>query len=92
MLEIIKKPLVTEKNTVHNAQGVYAFEVCESADKTKIKKAIEKAFQVKVDQVRTMVCRDRARRVGKNLSPTRYWKKALVKLAPGEKIKIFEGV
>ncbi len=92
MFEIIKRPLITEKNTVHNAANVYVFEVAEAAEKTDIKKAIEKAFQVKVQQVRTMVCRDRARRVGKSIAPKRYWKKALVKLAPGEKIKIFEGV
>lgn len=92
MFEIIKKPLITEKNTVHNSGNVYVFEVSETAEKTDIKKAIEKAFRVKVKQVRTMICRDRARRVGKSVAPKRYWKKALVKLAPGEKIKIFEGV
>ena len=91
MYEIIKRPLITEKNTTLNATGVYAFEVDKRADKTSIKKSIEKTFRVKVTRVRTMICRDRARRVGARLSQKRYWKKALVQLASGEKIKLFEG-
>lgn len=91
MYELIKRPLVTEKNSILNTQGVYAFEVLMTADKEQIKKAVEKAFDVKVASVRTMVCRDRARRVGRTISAKKYWKKALVKLAAGEKIKLFEG-
>lgn len=91
MYEIIKKPLVTEKNTTLNATGIYVFEVDKRADKTAIKKSIEKTFRVKVSCVRTMICRDRARRVGAKISQKRYWKKALVQVAAGEKIKIFEG-
>lgn len=91
MWSIVKKPLVTEKNTIHSAAGFYAFEVDRKASKTEIKNAIEKSFDVKVDSVKTMVCRGRSRRVGKNLSKVRYWKKALVKLQPGETIAIFEG-
>jgi len=92
MYEIIKRPLITEKNTMLNGQNVYAFEVEKTATKDTIKIAIQKAFQVKVVAVRTMICRDRARRVGKTISTKRYWKKAFVKIAAGEKIKIFEGV
>jgi large subunit ribosomal protein L23 len=93
MLEIIKKPLLTEKNTVHSSAGVYAFEVDMRSDKTDVKSAIEKAFGVKVAKVRTMMVRDRARsRMGRRVSGVRHWKKALVQLAAGEKIKLFEGV
>ena len=93
MFDVIKKPLITEKNTIHNAAGVYAFEVTRDARKDEIKRAVEKAFRVKVDSVRTMVCRDRARRSGlKAMSKVTYWKKALVKLKAGEKIGLFEGV
>jgi large subunit ribosomal protein L23 len=72
--------------------NTFVFEVDKRARKDEIKKAIEKNFQVKVEEVRTQVCRNRARRTGKALSAVRYWKKAYVKLAPGEKIGLFEGV
>jgi large subunit ribosomal protein L23 len=88
---LIKRPLVTEKNTFHQERGVYAFEVDASAGKVEIKKAIEKGFRVKVDEIRTLNCRGRAKanRYGKGQVPR--WKKALVKLSPGQKIEIFEG-
>ncbi len=93
MMQILKKPLLTEKNTVHTAAGIYAFEVDPKADKADIRMAVEKAFSVKVLKVRTMKCRDRARsRQGRKVSGVRQWKKALVQLAAGEKIKLFEGV
>ena len=92
MYQIIKKPLITEKNTVLAAAGTYAFEVTKEATKTEIKKAVEKLFEVKVDSVKTMICRDRARRTGTRVSKIKHWKKALVKLKNGEKIALFEGV
>lgn len=88
---IIKRPLITEKNTIHNAAGVYVFEVELAANKTDIKQAVEKAFRVKVDSVNTVVCRGHAKRSKFGLSKVPYWKKALVKLVPGEKIALFEG-
>jgi len=91
MYEIIKRPLITEKNSMLNAQNTYVFEVAMDASKDIVRTAIEKAFQVKVANVRTMVCRGRAKVVGRNIAPKKYWKKALVRLADGEKIKMFEG-
>jgi large subunit ribosomal protein L23 len=91
MFDIIKRPLVTEKNTVYSSMNTFVFEVDKRARKEQIKTAIEKAFKVKVEEVRTQVCRNRARRTGATLSAVRYWKKAYVKLAPGEKIGLFEG-
>jgi large subunit ribosomal protein L23 len=91
MYDVIRRPLVTEKNTVQNEVGIYVFEVDTRADKAEIKKAVEKAFKVKVVGVRTALCRNRSRRVGKTLAPTKYWKKAFVRLKSGEKIKLFEG-
>ncbi len=88
MLNIIKKPLVSEKNALHQeASNVYAFEVDRTASKDQIKKAIEVAFRVKVESVRTMVSRGKKTRT----STTKPWKKALVKLKQGEKISVFEG-
>ena len=91
MYQIIKRPLVTEKNTDKASMGVYAFEVDSKATKSDIGRAVEKAFQVKVKSVRTMNCRDRSRRTGRSVSGIHYWKKAFVKLAPGQKITLFEG-
>ena len=60
MREIIKKPLISEKNAGHAEDAnTYAFEVNMTADKNEIKNAIEKAFHVKVQTVRTMICRGR---------------------------------
>jgi large subunit ribosomal protein L23 len=92
MWNIIKKPLVTEKNTVHSERGVYVFEVDDTANKTEIKDAVQKVFGVKVQSVRTINARDRKRRVGNRTSKTvNKYKKALVQLAKGEKIALFEG-
>ena len=91
MFQIIKKPLISEKNAMHSESGAYAFEVDKRASKTEIKAAIEKAFRVKVEDVRTMVCRGKYFRKQMRLGPPKHWKKALVKLKSGEKISIFEG-
>lgn len=74
-----------------NAMGVYVFEVDRKATKLDIKNAVEGAFRVKVDAVNTSICRGRAHRNKFGLSKVKYWKKALVKLSPGEKIALFEG-
>lgn len=91
MQYLIKRPLVTEKNSLLAEKGVYVFEVDKKATKTDIKKAIEKFFQVKVDSVNTSVCRGRSRRTRLGVSRVQYWKKAMVRLKAGEKITLFEG-
>lgn len=91
MKQMIRRPIITEKNTYHNAAGVYVFEVDLDANKTEIKTAVESNFKVKVDSVRTSICRGRAKvtRFGQGKTP--HWKKAYVKLAAGSKIALFEG-
>jgi large subunit ribosomal protein L23 len=91
MYDVIKKPLVSEKNSVLSERGVYVFEVDQAATKPEVKNAIEKLFRVKVLSVKTSVCRGRAKRNRMGFSAAKYWKKAMVRLAPGEKIAIFEG-
>ncbi len=92
MYDIIKKPLISEKNAGHAEDAnTYAFEVSLTASKTDIKSAIESAFNVKVENVRTLVCRGRWFRKQARIGAPRPWKKALVKLKQGEKISIFEG-
>ena len=88
---IIKKSLVTEKNNFLRAQNTYVFEVDRKANKSQIKKAVEKYFGVKVKNVRTAVCRGRSKRTSRGIGRVPYWKKAMVCLKPGEKITVFEG-
>lgn len=91
MYYVVKRPLITEKNSILAEQGVYVFEVSKEATKLDIKKAIEKYFHVKVASVNTSVCRGRARRTRFGVGKTETWKKALVRLNKGEKISLFEG-
>lgn len=92
MKQIIKRPLITEKNTVHNAMGIYVFEVSTQATKPEIKSAVEKGFGVKVDTVNTSQCRGHSKMTKFGAGKVPHWKKAYVKLMPGEKIALFEGV
>ena len=92
MYQVINKPLISEKNAGHAEDAnTYAFEVHLKATKEEIKAAVEKAFDVKVEGVRTMICRGRYFRKQVKLGPPKHWKKALVKLKQGEKISLFEG-
>ena len=92
LYEVLRRPLVTEKNTVLQAQGKYAFEVAGEANKLQVKQAVEKAFKVTVTAVNVMTVPGKMRRVGRRQVLTQSWKKAIVTLKPGDKIEIFEGV
>jgi len=91
MKQIIKSPLITEKNTGLSEAGVYVFEVHIQATKPEIKKAIETGFEVKVKNIRTAVCRNDMKYTKFGLSKVRKWKKAYIQLAAGQKIGLFEG-
>ncbi len=90
--EIIRRPVVTEKSTMLQDEGRYTFEVAPSATKHQIKEAVEEAFGVTALKVNTMTMRGRRKRLGPRISTSRSWKKAIVQLAPGNSITIFEGV
>ncbi len=89
---VLRRPLITEKNTILQAQGKYAFEIAREANKPQIKQAVEKAFKVKVLAVNVMTVPAKTRRVGRRQVLTQSWKKAIVTLKPGDKIELFEGV
>lgn len=91
MIQVIKSPLITEKNTNLSESGVYVFEVHTDATKPQIKKAIEDGFSVKVDGIRTVICRNDMKYNKFGLTKVRKWKKAYIQLAPGQKISLFEG-
>jgi large subunit ribosomal protein L23 len=90
--EILVRPIITEKNTMLNDQGRYTFEVLQDANKIEIKRAVEEIFKVKVKAVNTMKVPGKLRRMGRTSGMTRTWKKAVVTLAPGERIELFQGV
>ena len=90
--EVLRRPVITEKNTSLQALGKYAFEVAGEANKRQIREAVEKAFKVKVTAVNVSIVRGKTRRVGRRQVLTQSWKKAIVTLKPGDKIELFEGV
>ncbi len=93
LYQIIKRPLVTEKGTKQKEQSnQLAFEVDRRANKILVRNAIEDIFKVKVLSVRMMSVRGKERRVGRNVGRKADWKKAIVRLAPGENIEFFEGI
>ena len=88
--QIIRNPLVTEK-AYQREEGlqVVAFEVATGANKIEIKQAIEKAFDVKVKGVNTVLMAGKVKRVGRNFGKRSNWKKAYVTLAEGSKLDLF---
>ena len=92
ILEVLRRPIITEKNTRLIEQDKYAFEVARSANKKQIKEAVEKAFNVNVVSVNVMSVPGKARGAGKLRGKTKSWKKAVVTLEPRQRIDIFEGV
>ncbi|MES0350184.1 MAG: 50S ribosomal protein L23 [Desulfobacteria bacterium] len=91
--QIIKGPLITEKSTIQKElNNQLTFEVDRRANRVEIRHAVEKVFNVKVQQVRTMQIKGKVKRVGRTLGKRRDWKKAVVTLAKGENIEFFEGV
>lgn len=90
---ILKRPLLTEKGTDQKeAMNKYLFEVDSSANKIQIRSAVEKIFNVKVNDVHTINIKGKVKRVGRNFGKRSDWKKAIVTLKAGEKIEIIEGV
>lgn len=93
LFEVLRRPLITEKNTALQAQGKYAFEVARDANKQQVKQSVEKAFKVSVTSVNIIHVPGKTRRLGRRQVPeTPPWKKAIVTLKSGDKIAFFEGV
>lgn len=92
-MEILKKPLLTEKMTSLNEKGVYGFVVDVNANKIQIKKAIEETYGVNVDTVRTMVVAGKTKMrytksgVARGRKPK--FKKAIVQLSEGEILDLY---
>lgn len=88
---ILKRPIVTEKSTILGETGRYVFEVDLGATKHDIARAVEWAFDVKVVKVNTLKVPGKVKRYGRRPSKRPDWKKAIVALAAGDSIQMFEG-
>ncbi|MFC1873544.1 50S ribosomal protein L23 [Chloroflexota bacterium] len=92
LYQILRRPLITEKDAHLQTQGKYAFEVAQEANKHQIKEAVEMAYKVKVTAVNVMTVSGKKKRMGRRMVLTPSWKKAIVTLNAGDKIELFEGV
>ncbi len=95
--DVIRRPLITEKNTALMEQGQYSFEVSPDANKIQIREAVEQAFNVRVKAVNTLVVKARARSRaarrggrGRITGHEAAWKKAIVTLQPDQHIDFFD--
>ncbi|MGH9863019.1 MAG: 50S ribosomal protein L23 [Candidatus Acidiferrales bacterium] len=85
--EVIRRPVITEKGLeIKELQRTLVFEVACQASKQEIKRAVEVTFGVKVDRVRTVILPGKFRRRGLRGGYRSDWKKAYVRLKPGEKM------
>ena len=94
MNDVLMRPVITEKSMIEANQGRYTFEVAPGANKHQVKDAVQTAFKVEVLNVRVMRVPGKMRRVGRKIGQRPDRRKAIVRLAPGQKIERFfvEGV
>lgn len=90
MYDIIKRPIITEKSSILVENLQYTFEVDPKATKTEIKDAIEKIFKVNVIEIRTINVHRKAKRMQRYEGFKPAYKKAIVRLAAGQTIDVFE--
>lgn len=90
--DVLLRPLVTEKTAAMMQENRYSFEVPLTANKVEIRQAVESIFKVKVLSVNTIRVMGKMKRMGKHQGRRSDYKKAIVKLAPGETIEFFEGM
>jgi large subunit ribosomal protein L23 len=86
--EIIRRPILTEKSLRGNEAGKYTFEVALGADKIAVKHAVEGIFSVQVRKVNVINIPGRLRRRGRYTFTSAKTRKAIVTLAPGQKIDL----
>jgi large subunit ribosomal protein L23 len=90
LTDVIRRPLITEKTSILREDGrTIVFQVAPNANKTEIKRAIEKLLGSKVESVRTSIAHGKVKRQGRFAGRRSDWKKAYVKLAEGAKIPEF---
>ena len=90
--DILIRPLITEKTTAMMQDNKYTFVVPLKANKVEIRQAVEQIFKVKVLDVNTIRVLGKVKRMGRTQGKRPDYKKAIVKLAPGQTIEFFEGL
>ena len=90
LAQVVIRPVVSEKTYVLSSAGKYTFRVHPDAHRTQIAQAIETMFEVKVVKVRTISVKSKPKRRGVTRGRTRAWKKAIVEVAEGQSIPIFQ--
>lgn len=91
--DIIRGPVVTEKTTLQKElNNQVTFKVDRRANRVDIKNAVEKNFNTKVKQVRTLQVKGKVKQRGRIIGKRKDWKKAVVTLMPGQRIDFFDGV
>ncbi len=91
--QIVIRPVVTEASAMlQETDRTYTFIVAKDANKIEIKNAVQSLFDVKVEGVRTSVYRGKWRRMGRSEGRKASFKKAIVKLAEGSAIDVYEGI
>ena len=89
--QVVLRPLVTEKATaLKDDRNQVSFQEALDANKVDIRRAVEAIFKVKVTDVRTQVVFGKEKRMGRFVGRRPSWKKAVVQLAPDNKIELFE--
>ena len=88
----IVRPVISEKSYALLAANKYTFRVRDDAHKTQVRQAVEEIFGVRVRDVRTMSVKSKPKRRGYTSGRTRAWKKAVVEVAAGQTIPIFQGL
>ncbi|MBU2603740.1 MAG: 50S ribosomal protein L23 [Actinobacteria bacterium] len=89
--QIVIRPVISEKSYEAVEQGRYSFEVHPKATKQHVRDAVEEIFKVTVIGVNTLNVKPKPKRRGLHRGHTRKWKKAVVELAPGDRIEFFSG-
>lgn len=88
--DILIRPKITERTTELMAEGKYVFIVDKRANKIQIADAVAEIFSVKVEKVNTVNVKGKTKRMGRTSGKRPDYKKAIVKLAPGETIEFFQ--
>jgi len=89
--DVLKRPLLTEKSVAHHEGGIYAFEIHPDANKHQVKQAVEKIFDVSVVSVNVINSPAKRRRAGRRwVVRQQPWRKAVVRLASGQRIRDLE--
>ena len=90
--DVLIRPLITEKSNTGMQENKYTFIVSLNANKVEIRQAVEAIFKVKVTDVNTVRVMGKIKRMGKHSGKRPDFKKAIVQVAPGQRIEFFEGV